>query len=780
MSNLLQVVENVQAISAGELTDGLLRLTDYHLVFCAPVKPVADTAESNSPPPPPPTRERWIPYPLISRCTLRPVPFSSSHPPTIRIRCRDFSFVTFNLVDNDVARDAYEFIKTRTSKLRAIDKLYAFKHKPLKHEKEMNGWNFYDPKAEFKRQGISEKLPEKGWRVTNINRDYSFSETYPAFLVVPSAISDNTLKYAKDFRTHARLPALTYLHPVNNCAITRSSQCYAGITRKGNIQDEKLVAASFSAFIPGASEDTTPVTSQGEAPEEAVVSQPDVPETARSEGDLMFTSSAQWDEKTGERRVYGAQQLNLIVDARPRVNAMVNQAQGMGSENMEKYKFASKVFLNIGNIHVMRNSLDKVIDALKDADLTPLPPNQELLYKSEWLKHIHDVLEGSALVARRVGTLHSNVLIHCSDGWDRTSQVSALSQIMLDPFFRTIEGFITLVEKDWLSFGHMFRLRSGHLNHEDWFTVQKDAYAGTKVQPGEQDGRNDAFQSVISRFLSNVNKEKDKDTADLEAISDVATGEVVKEELTVPKMVSPIFHQFLDSTYQLLRQHPTRFEFTERFLRRLLYHLYSCQYGTFLHNSEKQRKDGKVAERTSSVWDYFLSRKAEFLNPKYDDIVDDHVKGQERMIFPKLEDIRWWHQLFGRSYDEMNSELDAAAAATTDRQTAFSNLYPFVSQVEDEPRSSNTSAQRPGLTASQSVLTGSESPHQALTPNLAEPSLKRSVSAEGEGMTFASIREGIAGLGFGRDWLGGNGRADEPPSSSKPPARSDQELSEMT
>lgn len=776
--DLLQVVENVQAISGGQATDGVLRLTDYHLVFCAPApaKPAADAAES-TPPPPPPTRERWIPYPLISRCILRPVPFASAQAPSLRLRCRDFSFITFNIVDNDVARDLYEFIKTRTTKLSAINRLFAFKHKPLKHEKEVSGWHFYDPKAEFKRQGISEKLPEKGWRVTHINKDHSFSETYPAFLVVPSAISDNTLKYAKDFRTHGRLPVLTYLHPVNNCAITRSSQCFAGITRKGNIQDEKLVAASFSAFIPGASEDNTPVTSQGDGTEDGTVSQLDLSETSRSDSDLAYPVSAQWDEKTGERRIYGAQQMNLIVDARPRVNAMVNQAQGMGSENMEKYKFASKMFLNIGNIHVMRNSLDKVIDAIKDADLAAYAPSQEILSRSEWLKHVADVLDGSALVAKRVGTLHSNVLIHCSDGWDRTSQVSALSQIMLDPYFRTIEGFITVIEKDWLSFGHMFRLRSGHLNHEDWFTIQKDAYAGTKVQPGEQDGRNDAFQSVFSRFLSNVNK--DKDSTDLETINDVATSEVVKEEATVPKMVSPIFHQFLDCTFQLLRQHPTRFEFTERFLRRLLYHLYSCQYGTFLYNSEKQRKESKVAEKTSSVWDYFLSRKAEFMNPEYSDEVDDHVKGKERIILPKIGDVRWWNQLFGRTYEEMNSDLDAAAAAANDRQTAISSLYPTVSQPpEDEPRTSNTSTRRPGLTASQSVLTGSESPHQALTPKT-EPTLQRSMSAEGEGISFATIRDGFAGLGFGREWLGSGGRADEP-SSSKPPARSDQELSEMT
>jgi hypothetical protein len=52
-------------------------------------------------------------------------------------------------------------------------------------------------------------------------------------------------------------------------------------------------------------------------------------------------------------------------------------------------------------------------------------------------------------------------LVHCSDGWDRSSQLISLSEILLDPYYRTIDGFIVLIEKEWLSFGHQFALRNG-------------------------------------------------------------------------------------------------------------------------------------------------------------------------------------------------------------------------------------------------------------------------------------------------------------------------------
>lgn len=400
-------------------------------------------------------------------------------------------------------------------------------------------------------------------------------------------------------------------------------------------------------------------------------------------------------------RWYGAQQHNLIVDARPAVNAYAMQAIGMGSENMDNYRHVSsppctRQYLGIDNIHVMRDSLHKVVEAIKDSDLTPLPPNRELLAKSGWLKHIGLLLDGASIIVRQVAVEHSHVLVHCSDGWDRTSQLSSLAQLCLDPYFRTIDGFMALVEKDWVSFGHRFQLRCGFLGHDKWFIEKagttiaaEDAFfdADDDGGAGEEGGVppvpsrgaqafNEAissarnfFSTVAANAASNGRSSPASDLADPEdappptsaasaATADRATklaAAAASAHITKPKECSPVFQQFLDATYQLVAQNPQRFEFNERFLRRLLFHLYSCQYGTFLLNNEKERADARVRERTRSVWDYFLARRKMWRNEDYRPDLDEHHANA--VLWPKpARAVRWWALCWGRDDAEMNGE----------------------------------------------------------------------------------------------------------------------------
>lgn len=61
------------------------------------------------------------------------------------------------------------------------------------------------------------------------------------------------------------------------------------------------------------------------------------------------------------------------------------------------------------------------------------------LESTKWLQHLSLLLKASLLVVNAVDRDHRPVLVHCSDGWDRTPQIAALAKLLLDPYYRTIE-----------------------------------------------------------------------------------------------------------------------------------------------------------------------------------------------------------------------------------------------------------------------------------------------------------------------------------------------------
>ncbi|NXD69443.1 MTM1 protein, partial [Eolophus roseicapillus] len=270
-----------------------------------------------------------------------------------------------------------------------------------------NGWMVYRPMSEYRRQG----LPNDRWRVSFINEHYGLCDTYPSLLVVPYNATDDDLKKVAAFRSRNRIPVLSWIHPETQAVIMRCSQPLVGMSGKRNKDDERYL-------------------------------------------DIIREANGQISKLT-------------IYDARPNVNAVANKATGGGYESEDAYPNAELFFLDIHNIHVMRESLKK----LKDIVYPNVEESHWLssLESTHWLEHIKLVLTGAIQVADKVSSGRSSVLVHCSDGWDRTAQLTSLAMLMLDSYYRTIEGFEVLVQKEWISFGHKFASRIGHgdKNHAD-------------------------------------------------------------------------------------------------------------------------------------------------------------------------------------------------------------------------------------------------------------------------------------------------------------------------
>ncbi|KAJ1370825.1 Myotubularin- protein 6 [Parelaphostrongylus tenuis] len=405
----------------------------------------------------------------------------------------------------------------RCSKVVNVNELAAFENRDLAED--ARGWSRLDWAVEFTRQGVDGE-----WAENDLNESYRSCDTYPERLWLPISANKTILLGSCRFRSRGRLPVLTYFHKPNGAAICRCAQPLTGFSARC-VEDEKLMELIGKA---------------------------------NKNCDTLF-----------------------LVDTRPLMNAMVNKVQGKGFEDERNYSNTRFYFFDIENIHVMRTSQLKLLEACTKS--RTMGDYLRSLEASGWLKHLRAIVDCSTFLAESISKGISCV-VHCSDGWDRTSQTVSLAQLLLDPFFRTIHGFQVLIEKDWLGFGHKFDDRCAHIG----------------------------------------------------ALNDEAA-----------KEISPIFSQFLDCVHQIMRQRPRAFQFNDRYLIDIHEHVYSCQFGTFIGNCEKDRKDLQLGKRTKSLWTYLDLRQDDYFNPFYEPTTFSVLSG----IDTRASAFNVWHALYNRFDD---------------------------------------------------------------------------------------------------------------------------------
>ncbi|KAM3912322.1 phosphatidylinositol-3,5-bisphosphate 3-phosphatase MTMR8-like isoform 2-T2 [Leptodactylus fuscus] len=456
-------------------------------------------------------KETWIAHHHIS--SIEKQGLSTTGCPLI-IHCKNFRVVHFVIPRERDCHEVYTSLLKLSQPVKYED-LYAFSYNPKPDQEErLMEWKLIDLEMEYIRMG----MPNKYWVLSDINKDFKVCTTYPTCLAIPKEASESTIIGSSKFRSRERFPVLSYYYKDNNAAICRCSQPLSGFSTR-SLEDEKML---------------------------------EIISKANPASPFMY-----------------------VVDTRPKLNAMANRAAGKGYENEDNYPNIHFQFIGIENIHVMRGSLQKLLEACEQKNAS-MSSFLTILENSGWLRHVKAVMDASVFLAKAVRDDNTSVLVHCSDGWDRTAQVCSLASILLDPFYRTVKGFMVLIEKDWISLGHKFSQRCHHLEFD-------------------------------------------------------------------PKEVSPVFTQFLECVWHLMEQFPCAFEFSEKYLLEIHDHVYSCQFGNFIGNSQKERQELKIYESTHSLWPFLLQRKREFVNPLY---VPNGYNALQPNTFPFC--FKFWCGMYNR------------------------------------------------------------------------------------------------------------------------------------
>ena len=187
----------------------------------------------------------------------------------------------------------------------------------------LNGWDLYDALQDYTRITLA---TDPLFRVVGTNVDYKLCASYPAWIVEPSCMKDDEIKQIASYRSSSRLPAVVWVHPITRASLSRCAQPLVGIKGKRSELDEKLVY-SLRTQNP-------------------------------SNSNVLH-----------------------IFDARPWKAAIGNAAMGKGFENVAHYEKATLQFMNIDNIHAIRNSLGALQDVCNHSD-TAAPVATSSFYSS--------------------------------------------------------------------------------------------------------------------------------------------------------------------------------------------------------------------------------------------------------------------------------------------------------------------------------------------------------------------------------------------------------------
>lgn len=422
------------------------------------------------------------------------------------------------------------------------------------------------------------------FRVTTINSSYAICRSYPALLVVPQNVSDDSIRKLCRCYRHNRFPVITWRHPRTKALLLRSgsfhgkgvmgmlkghqSSTSATSETSATIEQEKLMSAvvhntplhnirqsawtsmndsslSINSLVlaaagPGTDGLTTltPESSRRMNPFSKAVN------TLRSSGGKTSKPFPRWGSlkdrgsSSSLGSEFGMRSSARHSDTDSGVESAVHsfrkaavyvfgeKAQIKGVRQ-ESYPMCDFIPMDFHEVRHIKASFKKLMRACVPSSVSTDAESSFLkaVENSEWITQLQTILQIAGAAVDLIDVQGSSVIVCLEDGWDITTQIVSVAQVCLDPYYRSMEGFRTLIEKEWLGFGHRFTHRGNHTA-----TTQASGFA-------------------------------------------------------------PVFLQFLDVVHQIHHQFPLSFEFNQYFLKFLAYHCVSCRFRTFMLDSEFERME---------------------------------------------------------------------------------------------------------------------------------------------------------------------------------------------
>uniref|UniRef100_A0A8C1X4A9 SET binding factor 1 n=1 Tax=Cyprinus carpio TaxID=7962 RepID=A0A8C1X4A9_CYPCA len=316
------------------------------------------------------------------------------------------------------------------------------------------------------------------FRISTVNRVYTVCRSYPGLLIVPQSIPDSTIQRICRCYRQNRFPVVCWRNSRTKAVLLRS----AGLHAKGVVGFFK----SPNAPTAGQNQKQQKKRFRGCLQDNVFSQNRETFNVFLNDRHWSLFFPGKWGSIRGSGRLstYNPDVGNRLAGKEsPQANGGPSETYFLRPQRAYLYIIGDKsqlkggkqdsfqqwevVPIEVFDVRQVKNSFKKLMKACVPS-ISNTEPNMTFhrcLEESEWMNLFVlqffiflMVLQVSVLVVELLDN-GSSVMVSLEDGWDVTTQVVSLVQLLSDPYYRTIDGFRLLVEKEWLSFGHRFSHR---------------------------------------------------------------------------------------------------------------------------------------------------------------------------------------------------------------------------------------------------------------------------------------------------------------------------------